>query len=126
GRVPDPVGGGPGRGAGQDDRPGSGRVTPDELLRSLTGPRWREIGRSVAARPIVADHIACAAGRLPPVLLFGAIHGNEPLGAHCLLRLDEELHAPGARAADRDVWIVPVANPDGFLVGRKTNEHDVD
>jgi protein MpaA len=58
----------------------------------------------------------------PPVLLFGAIHGDEPLGAHCLVRLAAELPAPGARAT----WILPVANPDGFLLGVKTNANGVD
>jgi protein MpaA len=59
---------------------------------------------------------------MPPVLLFGAIHGDEPLGAHLLARLADELPEELPRAA----WILPVANPDGFLVGRKDNARGVD
>ncbi len=61
-------------------------------------------------------------GAAPAVLLFGAIHGDEPLGARCLERLADELPAELPRAA----WIVPVANPDGLAAGTKDNARGVD
>lgn len=70
-------------------------------------------------------HYAAAAGcgHKRPVVLFGAIHGDEPLGVHCLLELARELDAepPG-----RDTWIVPILNPDGLAAGTKNNANDVD
>jgi protein MpaA len=61
-------------------------------------------------------------GGAPAILMFGAIHGDEPLGAALLARLAEELRPPLPRAT----WILPVANPDGLARGRKNNARDVD
>lgn len=59
----------------------------------------------------------------PAALLFGAIHGDEPLGVHCLVQLVQDLIAqpPG-----RDTWIIPALNLDGLAAGSKNNAHDVD
>jgi len=95
-------------------------VTRDEVLAALAG--WPEIGRSVEGRPIVARSFA---GGPEPVLLFGAIHGEEPLGVACLLRLAEELEARG-EALPRTTWIIPVVNPDGYRVDRRHNARGVD
>jgi hypothetical protein len=48
-----------------------------------------EIGRTVLGRPISALRFEPAgyARPRPPALLFGAIHGDEPLGVHCLAEL---------------------------------------
>jgi protein MpaA len=78
-----------------------------------------DIGRSVLGRPIRACHLP---GAGPAVLLFGAIHGDEPLGARVLERLAGELAPP----LPRDTWIVPVANPDGLAAGQKNNARGVD
>jgi murein peptide amidase A len=79
----------------------------------------------VLGRPIQALHFAPApyAAQRPPALLFGAIHGDEPLGVHCLARLVEEMVAqpPG-----RDTWIIPALNLDGLAAGTKNNANDVD
>jgi len=84
-----------------------------------------DIGRTVLGRPIVALRFAPAdyARPRPPALLFGAIHGDEPLGVHCLAELVGELCAqpPG-----RETWIVPALNLDGLSAGTKNNANDVD
>jgi murein peptide amidase A len=83
------------------------------------------IGHTVVGRPIDALFFARApyAQPRPPALLFGAIHGDEPLGVHCLVELARELCAepPG-----RDVWLVPALNLDGLAGGSKNNARDVD
>jgi protein MpaA len=88
-------------------------------------PREVEIGRTVVGRPITALHFAPAsyARARPAALLFGAIHGDEPLGVHCLAKLAQELLAqpPG-----RDTWIIPALNIDGLAAGSKNNANDVD
>lgn len=98
-------------------------MTFAELLASLTVPPWREFGRSLAGRPLLVRTFP-GTGEGPPVLLFGAIHGDEPLGAYCLRWLADELAAGPPPA--RETWIAPVVNPDGFLAGRKNNERGVD
>lgn len=84
-----------------------------------------EIGTTVLGRAISALHIAAAeyAAPRPPAILFGAIHGDEPLGVHCLVELVRELVAqpPG-----RDAWIIPALNIDGLAAGTKNNANDVD
>lgn len=84
-----------------------------------------EIGRTVLGRPISAFHFAAAeyARPRPPALLFGAIHGDEPLGIHCLVELIGELCAqpPG-----REAWIIPALNVDGLAAGSKNNANNVD
>ena len=84
-----------------------------------------EIGRTVLGRRIGALRVDPAgyARPRPPVVLFGAIHGDEPLGVHCLAQLISELMAqpPG-----RETWIVPALNLDGLAAGSKNNANDVD
>lgn len=56
-------------------------------------------------------------------MLFGAIHGDEPLGVYCLGKLCEELLE---RPPGRDTWIIPALNLDGLAGGTKNNANDVD
>lgn len=91
----------------------------------MSGRREIEIGRTVLGRPIEALHLTPAdyARPRPTAILFGAIHGDEPLGVVCLSRLALELVAqpPG-----RDTWIIPALNLDGLAAGTKNNARDVD
>lgn len=85
----------------------------------------REIGVTVMGRPIEAlrfDPPGYAKPR-PPALLFGAIHGDEPLGVYCLAALCEDLLE---RPPGRVTWIVPALNIDGLMAGTKNNANDVD
>lgn len=87
--------------------------------------REETIGVSVVGREIIAlafDPPSYARPR-PPAILFGAIHGDEPLGVHCLVELARELIE---RPPGRATWIVPALNPDGLAAGTKNNAHDVD
>jgi murein peptide amidase A len=97
-------------------------VTPAELLESLTTPPWDPIGRSVEGRPLVARSLPGASD--DTVLFFGAIHGDEPLGAFLTVKLFDELAAQAP--LPRTAWFLPVANPDGFLIRRKENARGVD
>lgn len=92
----------------------------------MAAPREeREIGRTVLGRGIDALRFAPPdyARPRPGAILFGAIHGDEPLGVHCLIELARELIAqpPG-----RETWIVPALNLDGLAAGTKNNANDVD
>jgi protein MpaA len=109
---------------------GSGAARP-ALATSVTSPapvlaatpaqprrRRMLLGRSEGGRPIVA--IRAGDGTGPPVLVVGAIHGNELAGiaiAQALRRL---------RATHADLWIVPNLNPDGAARGSRQNGRGVD
>jgi protein MpaA len=83
------------------------------------------LGRSVEGRPIAAVHFPAAsyARQRPGAVLFGAIHGDEPVTVLMLERLADELVE---RPPGRDTWIIPCLNVDGTLAGTKNNAHDVD
>jgi len=100
-------------------------MTLAQLLAAFTVPPWIEHGRSLGGRPLTHRRWH-GRGMVPPVLFHGAIHGNEPLGSYCLERLAERLDATPVEALPRDVWIAPIVNPDGFLLGRKDNDAGVD
>jgi protein MpaA len=79
----------------------------------------------VLGRPIIALRFAAAgyARPRPPAVLFGAIHGDEPLGVHCLVELARELIE---RPPGRETWIIPALNVDGVEAGTKNNARDID
>jgi len=89
------------------------------------------IGQSVQGRDIVAVRIGNADG--PTILVDGAHHGDEPMGAEICRRL-VRLLAEG-RGADPEVdaalagtvaWVVPIANPDGYVAPDRLNANGAD
>jgi protein MpaA len=83
------------------------------------------IGHTVLGRPIEAVHFTPPdyARPRPAAILFGAIHGDEPVSQLMLERLADELVE---RPPGRDTWIVPCVNVDGLLAGTRNNANDVD
>ena len=77
------------------------------------------LGTSVEHRQIVAYRLGDPNGH--PVLIVGCVHGNERAGIAVVRRL-KRLPVP----ANVDLWLVPVANPDGAARGTRTNARDVD
>jgi protein MpaA len=77
-----------------------------------------EIGRSSENRPIFGRRFG---GDGAALLVFGGIHGDEPASVDALLALCARL-GPGTPP----LWLVPAANPDGLLAGRKNSARDVD
>lgn len=77
------------------------------------------IGRSWEGRPIVAAKVGTGADApdRPNVLFLGAHHAREWISSEMALRVLETLAGdppdPGT-LAQRDVWVIPVVNPDGF------------
>jgi protein MpaA len=83
----------------------------------LTLPAALVIGHSVEGRSIDAVHVG---GTGPVVLVVGCIHGNE-CAALPVIRALERTHP-----AREDLWVVPVANPDGTAHDARLNAHGVD
>ena len=77
-------------------------------------------GRTVQGRDIEVFGRAVDAPRRR-VLVIGGLHGNEPVTPPAVRGL---LHA--AIAPDVEVWLVPVANPDGSAAGMRCNANGVD
>ncbi len=87
------------------------------------------VGRSVLGREIPALMLSTG-GAGQPVLMAAAFHGQEWLTSLCALRLCEELCAaerarmslcgvPVHKALrDRQIWFVPLINPDGVEIAR--------
>ena len=83
------------------------------------------IGHTVLGRPIqaVCFQPAGYAKPRPTALLFGAIHGDEPVSQLMLERLADELVE---RPPGRETWIIPVVNVDGLMAGTRNNANDID
>jgi len=81
------------------------------------------LGKSVEKRPITA--VVLGSGDTT-CLLFGVIHGNEPLGGALLDRLKDHLQHDPRRLQGKRVVIIPVLNPDGLARGTRTNARGVD
>jgi len=91
---------------------------PPSLLASST-----VIGRSVQGREIEA--ITIGEGAMT-VMLIATIHGDESAGTPLLLALAREAAFNPPWMADRRLVIVPLANPDGFAMTRRSNARGID
>jgi protein MpaA len=80
------------------------------------------LGRSVAGRAIEGERFAGAEAGAP-LLVFGAIHGDEPGSAELCTKFMAELMNMNPV---HDVLVIPVVNPDGLAAGHKNNARDVD
>ncbi|MEW6250340.1 MAG: M14 family metallopeptidase [Planctomycetota bacterium] len=91
------------------------------------------LGPSVQGRNMWGLRIS-GRGRIKPgILYFGAQHGNERAGASVVQYVAFNLLSrygtdPQITAlVDRAEWfLVPIANPDGYVVNRRYNAHNVD
>ncbi|HLK92398.1 MAG TPA: M14 family zinc carboxypeptidase [Polyangia bacterium] len=87
-------------------------------LAAVAALGFPEIGRSSLGRPIFGRRFG---GPGAPLLVMGGIHGDEPASVDALLELAGRLGA-----GTPPLWLIPAANPDGLLAGRKNSARDVD
>src|SRR5687768_14497192 len=87
------------------------------------------IGHSVLGRPIEMYSFGPVEGGRP-VLVMGAIHGNESTSADVSRGLLDELLADRRAATDGvggvPVVVIPVANPDALAAGTRYNANKID
>ncbi len=82
------------------------------------------IGSSAAGNPIWGKHFK---GKGERVLFIGGVHGNETEGIAATRGFHEEFFLRGrALTSDRDVYFIPILNPDGFLKFSRHNGNGVD
>lgn len=97
--------------------------------------RLSEIGRSVEGRPILALKITTNPDRRgfkPLVRICGAHHGNEVMSCETVILftryLLENLADPRVArlVSEREIWIIPMVNPDGVSRYTRYNAHGAD
>lgn len=81
----------------------------------------RTIGRSVQGRAIRAFRLGDATAATT-VVLVGVMHGSERAPARTLRTLRDSRRP----VAGVNLWVIPVLNPDGAAVGRRSNARGVD
>ena len=84
------------------------------------------IGTSVQGRPIEMYSFGNVEGGTRPVLVMGAIHGNEPTSEDVARGLLKELQGDRELVGGVPVVIIPVANPDGLALRTRGNVNQVD
>ena len=95
---------------------------PSDLPHPELGEEWATsvIGSSVQGRDIEV-YVRPAELLRRRVLVIGGIHGNEPVTPPVVRGLLDVVLDD-----DVELWLVPVANPDGSAAGTRCNAHGVD
>ncbi len=95
-----------------------------EVYKSLKDSElpWKILGYSERNNPIYGLEVGSGQDT---VLIFGAFHGDEPVGFHLVVQLAESLYKK-PDLINSFVLLVPVVNPDGLLQGTRTNANGVD
>jgi hypothetical protein len=110
-------------------------LTPDAAVATIEAAAGRQpwietmtIGSTIEGRSLVAAHLDRRSTDDPwTVLLIGQQHGDEPAGMEALVALiDEASQSPSVLPEDIDLWIVPMANPDGAAADSRRNGADAD
>ncbi len=86
-------------------------------------PIERVVGFSVKGEPITCHTLGRGSDT---VLILATIHGDEYAGTPLVQRLEEHLQQHPELLNDRRVVIMPIANPDGFARGTRTNVNGID
>ncbi|HEX3043137.1 MAG TPA: DUF2817 domain-containing protein [Bacillota bacterium] len=95
-------------------------ATEAEVSPNLTK---QELYYSVKGRPI--DVYIFGAGK-PVTLVIGGIHGNETSGVWLARDFLKDLKLRSETALNRQIILIPLANPDGFYTGTRVNAHKID
>ena len=98
------------------------RVATPTRVESEPG-RWKTVGTSVQGRSIQAWSRGNGSQR---VMYLGCIHGDEYASRQLLEKLMQDIDRHPEMLAGKRVVVVPVANPDGYAMGSRTNGHGVD
>lgn len=98
-------------------------VVPVAKTDEVTQPRVVVIGASLKGVPIKMHAYGDDAR---PLLIFAAIHGDEPNTAGVTKRLIEHLDSHPEAYRSGGVVVIPVANPDGLALKTRGNSRKVD
>ncbi len=94
------------------------RATLEAWAAADTALHLDSIGRSIEGRPILAVKLGDAADSpaRPNVLFMGTHHAREWVATEMAMKLLRWLadSLPPALRGSRDIWVIPVENPDGY------------
>ncbi len=110
-------------GCASTDSPPAKMVQPMPATETPTIPPASILGYSVQQRPIELHRFG--AGERP-VLIMGAIHGNETGAAILAQKMLDELGRNPGLAGGVPIALIPIANPDGYAAGTRVNAHHID
>ncbi len=102
--------------------------THAELITAGTSQQGTPIQALLLTRAASTNLHDLDASARPTVMLIGQQHGDEPAGAEALLVVAKDLaHGSLAPLLDKiNVLVVPRANPDGSVSGRRTTSNGLD
>lgn len=85
------------------------------------------VGSSTLGREIPLVRLSDGShGKKLKVWFQGAIHGNEPAGAEGLFALIDRLREDPSVLSGVDLYILPIANMDGYLAGKRVSGSGLD
>lgn len=87
-----------------------------------TSIKWKVIGKSNWGKKIYCKEFG-EGEKL--TLIIGGMHGDEPAATISAIKLAQYININPASIRNR-VVIIPCINPDGLVMGRRTNGHKVD
>jgi protein MpaA len=101
------------------------RSTPPETLPEIIPSFYEpfEIGRSVENRSIEGLVLGEGEDR---ILFIASIHGNETAGTPLLINLIEHIHQNPEVLDGKQLFLLPIANPDGFFRNTRYNANGID
>lgn len=104
-----------------------------DSIQSSSIAKVESIGLTHQQRPIEAIRISAAQGKVPRLLCIGGIHGSEWVGTEMVLQLMNKLvseYGKNQRITDlvneREIWLIPIVNPDGFVRRQRKTAQGVD
>jgi hypothetical protein len=98
-----------------------------EVIKDKDGIKVSSIGESVEGKDLPLVHFPATQEKSTRVLLIGLQHGDEHAGKEALLQLIDEVSKGSYKIpAKVDLWIVPMANPDGNDADQRRNSNDFD
>jgi murein peptide amidase A len=105
-----------------DVKPSEKFADPESILRTFMP--LDSIGTSASGNAIWGKHLGGSGER---VLFIGGVHGNETEGVAATLGYFNEFFQDGKITEPRrDIYFIPVMNPDGFLKHSRHNGNGVD
>ncbi len=99
------------------------RESPDPYFPGKPDLPWTVIGRSAKNRPIY--QVAFGEGK-NTTLIFGGFHGDERTAVRVTINLCHWIAESGGVPEGHRVVIIPLLNPDGYLLRRRENANRVD
>ena len=93
----------------------------------FSGPGWEVLGKTLQGRDISGKLIPASGDSKGRILLIGGVHGNETEGVRFMEEFTREFGMADSKTNfPFDLYLLPLANPDGFFAFERQNSNGVD